>query len=252
MFSGKGKISLGILAGAVLAAATLVAPGARAQNPPAGAIYDLATSHPGAVSSSYSLFTTSFVADNSTMDVSFAFREVPNYWAFDDASVVNATTGSTTNLLSDPGFESATFGENCGFQGDGTACPPGWQGWIQPIDVSAIGLVATTGDEYGCGADGPHSGTNFWCDGSVQGYDAIYQTLTGLTVGDTYDISWYLAHDDGGAPSAPGIDMLVYAGDNIPIGTVGIGATPEPGTLVLFGSGMLSLAGLLRRKLGGK
>lgn len=199
--------------------------------------------------------TTSFTANNSSEYVSFAFREVPNYFAFDDASITNSTTGSTTNLLADPGFESATDGQNCNDQGQNNlGCPAGWGTWITPEDTSAIGQVATNGNPYGCPSDvATHGGTNFWCDGSVQGYDGIYQQLTGLTVGDTYSVSFWIGHDDGaalvGAAGGYTIDMLAYAGQNLPLGTVALNTTPEPGTLVLFGSGMLSLAGLLRRKL---
>ena len=78
--------------------------------PPPGYIRDVATVHPG-VLSSYTQFSTSFVADATSEYVSFAFRETPAYFAFDDA-VVNLVGGST-NLLSDPGFESASDGQNC-------------------------------------------------------------------------------------------------------------------------------------------
>jgi len=207
-----------------------------AQLPPPGAIYDLATSHPGTVSPAESLFTTSFVADASQTYVSFAFREVPAYWALDDTSVVQM--GTSTNLLGDPGFESATVGQNI---------PTGWGRWIQPVDVTAIGEVVSNANAGGCGTDVPtHGGTQFWCDGSVEGYDAVYQQISTIA-GDTYNISWYLGHDTGAAPSAPGIDMLVYAGDSLPIGTIPIG-TPEPGTLSLIGGGILAIGVAIRKR----
>jgi len=207
-----------------------------AQLPPPGSIYDLATAHPGAVSTTETLFTTSFTADMSQTYVSFAFREIPAYWALDDTSVT--LMGSSTNLLADPGFESATVGQNI---------PTGWGRWIQPIDVSAIGVVVSNSAAGGCGTDVPtHGGTQFWCDGSVEGYDAVYQLLP-TTVGATYNINWYLGHDTGGPPSAPGIDMLVYATDTLPIGTVPLG-TPEPGTLSLIGAGILAIGIALRKR----
>jgi len=208
-----------------------------AQNPPPGAIFDLATAHPGAVTQAESLFTTSFIADNSIEFVSFAFREVPAYWAFDDAAVI--LNGGSTNLLANPGFESATVGQNI---------PTGWNRWIQPIDVSAIGVVVSNTNSGGCGTDTPtHGGTQFWCDGSVEGYDAVYQQLSGLTVGSTYNISFWLGHSTGAAPSAPGIDMLVYAGDQIPVGTVQIG-TPEPAAFALSGLGLAALGAMIARR----
>jgi len=221
---------------------------------PTGAIFDLATSgpggtNPGSISSTESLFTTSFVADNTSEYVSFAFREQPNYWSFDDPSVM--LSGTTTNLLADFNFAAATDGQNCNDGGNGLGCPPGWGAWIQAVDTSAIGQIATQTSPYGCGSDIPtQSGGNFWCDGSVQGYDALYQQLTGLTVGDTYNISWYLGHDDGGAPvgdPSDTIDMLVYAGDNLPVGSIPIGTTPEPATLGLLGLGLAGF-GLMARK----
>jgi len=224
-----------------------------AQTPPPGAIFDLAATPQfpaGGILSSYQLFTASFVADNPTEFVSFAFREVPAYFSFDDASVTQQ--GSSTNLLSDPGFEAATDGQNCNHN-NSLGCPPGWNAWIQPVDVSAIGQVATNSNLYGCSfgsANFAHSGTNLWCDGSVQGYDAVYQQLSSLSVGSTYNIAWYLGDNSGQSINNPNIDMLVYAGDNIPVGTVPIGPTPEPSSILLLASVLPGLAGFgaLRRR----
>jgi len=194
------------------------------------------------------------MADNPTEFVSFAFREVPAFFSFDDASVI--LSGTSTNLLADPGFEAATDGQNCNHN-NSLGCPPGWNAWIQPIDTSAIGQVATNSNLYGCGfgsADFAHSGTNLWCDGSVQGYDAVYQQLSGLTVGDTYDVSWYLGDNSGQSINNPNIDMLVYAGDNIPVGTVPLSGTPEPSSVLLLASVLPALAGFgaLRMRKGRK
>jgi hypothetical protein len=222
---------------ALVATAVLLAPTrALAQNPPPGAIFDLSTVNPGSLST-YTQFTTSFVADNSSEDVSFAFREVPAFFSFDDACVT-ATTCASSNLLSDPGFEasSGVIGSNF---------PVGWDRWIQPVDTSAIGEVDSSG--YGCGANA-HSGSVFWCDGSVQGFDALYQNLTGLIVGDTYTISFWLDDNSGQAINNPNIDMLVYAGDDIPVGSIPIGTTPEPSTLIMIGTGLLGVGGAIRRR----
>jgi hypothetical protein len=231
----------------LLVVAAVAIPGtAQAQNAPPGFIFDLATVHPGAFSPDtvYTQFTTSFVADATAEYVSFAFRETPAYFSFDDACVAQGA-GCALNLLADPGLESDTPANV------GTNFPVGWSRWIQPIDTSAIGVVASATNPESCGNSGPHTGSYFWCDGSVQGYDALYQHLTGLSVGSTYNVSWWLTDNSGQAmrESNPSdqIDMFVYAGDSLPIGTVPIG-TPEPGTLSLIGAGILAIGIALRKR----
>lgn len=229
-----------VLAALLVSGAALFAPcHAFGQNPPPGAIFDLSTVHPSPFSSgSYTQFSTSFVADNPNEYVSFAFREVPAYFSFDDASVTAA--GGGANLLADPGLESDTPSNV------GSNFPVGWFRWIQPVDTSAIGVVVGAGNNGSCASSGPNSGSYFWCDGSVQGYDALYQELTGLTVGQTYNVSWYLTDNSGEGITNPTIDMLAYAGDALPgdatpIGTTPppvTGVTPEPASFVMLGTGL--------------
>jgi hypothetical protein len=237
----------GMLASLLLAASALfVTSNLVAQNAPPGAIFNLDTVQTTPLTS-YQMFSTSFMADNSSEFVSFAFRESPAYFAFDDASVI--IQGGSTNLLADPGFESATFGQNCNHN-NALGCPSGWGAWIQAVDTRAIGQVATNANSYGCPPNAAHSGTNFWCDGSVQGYDAVYQPLNGLTVGRMYNVTFFLGDNSGVPPNQANedsqVDMLVYASDSLPVGSIPIG-TPEPGTLSLIGAGVLVI-GLLRRR----
>src|ERR1039458_5388362 len=107
------KFSLRAVIGfALVFAVTVPGPSiARAQNPPAGALWDLSANFPG-VLNTYTPFFTSFVGDiTGTEYVSFAFIDVFGFFAFDDAQV-NLSTG-LINLLSDPSFESASDGQNC-------------------------------------------------------------------------------------------------------------------------------------------
>ena len=233
------QLKLALLSATVALTAALVPVQALAQNPPAGAIFDLSTTHPAPLTS-YTQFNTSFVANASSEYVSFAFREVPAYFSFDDACVT-ASSCSSSNLLADPGFEASSGVVGSNF-------PVGWGRFIQAVDTSAIGEVASNSAGYGCGANA-HSGSIFWCDGSVQGYDGLDQYLTGLTVGSTYHVSFYLDDNSEEATNLPNIDMLVYAGDALPNGSVPIGVTPEPSTFALLGTGLLSAAGVVRRRL---
>lgn len=218
-----------------------------AQNGPAGALFDLAAVRTTPLTS-YTAFSYGFVADQSTTTVSFAFRDTPAYFAFDNVSVVKQ--GSTTNLLADPGFESATVGQQT---------PTGWGRFIQPIDTSAIGRVASVSSSSGC-INAAAEGTKFWCDGSVQGYDGLYQTLA-TTVDAPYTVSFDLQENSGRAPiglignnnaANNQVNMLGYAGNTLPGGTVSvvapIAAVPEPDTCATLLAGLGLMGFMVRRR----
>jgi hypothetical protein len=157
-------------------------------------------------------------------------------------------------------------------------------GWTQFGDTSFNGVcsVSTCPGGYA-----PYAGTYAGFFGPVGDTGGIYQDITTVP-GQDYTISFYLALPVGGTPNSfevqfgaaiftltnsPGTfdwtlfqindmatdtttrltftfrnDPNYWFLDNVSLSGGG-GTTPEPGTLVLFGSGLLGLAGVIRRKL---
>lgn len=229
-----GRSFRGALVSAFAALATLTTTGVQAQNPPPGALFDLSVVHPTPLPD-YTLFSFSFIAGTANTVVSFAFREVPAFFAFDDVSV--SLQGGGANLLANPGFEDAVVGQNT---------PTAWGRFIQPIAVSAIGQVASSVDPYGCSV-AAHTGTNFWCDGAVEGYDGLFQTVS-TAIGSTYNVSFWLQDNSGRGMTNPTINMLGYAAAGLPGGTVPVALIPEPETYALLLAGLAAMGVVARRR----
>ena len=158
--------------------------------------------------------------------------------------------------------------------------------WTQFGDTSFNGVCGPPSG--GCpDGQAPFAGNYaayFGPDGDTGG---IYQDID-TVVGQQYTVSFYLALPNGGTPNffqvqfgTASLSLTDFPGtfqwglfqfteiatttttrltftfrndpdywflDNVNVTTGGGGTTPEPGTLVLFGSGILGIAGVVRRK----
>lgn len=217
--------------------------------PPAGTIIDQLTGL--TISGTYATRTPTFIAGSTTTNLAFAFREDPAFIDLGNVSLVDLTTASG-NLLVNGDF---------GLGPVGSSAPTGWA-YLNTFGASFGGVL-----DAGCGpgATGTNPGNNCYDDGAVQAYDAINQ-LVGTTIGDLYQVS-YTFRDTCGAGACGtaggvtvyqpistngdvsdtlgnGRDMFVYAG-----ASVITASTPEPSSLLMFGSGLLALGGIVRRRL---
>jgi hypothetical protein len=197
--------------------------------PPAGAILDLnGTPIPGGGNNTFQQYTVNFVAGLANTAITFAFRDDPAFLSFEQASVTDLTHPSG-NLLTNGALSGGTYTNN----GD-SLTPIGWT-------YANLGGGGAGGVRGGCG--GPSGFC--WFDGIVGGYDTISQTIP-TNIGDTYQISFFLAENSGcscnftsvSTTGPSGIDVLAYAQGNLPAPT-----TPAPGTLTLLGIGLTVVVG---------
>jgi PEP-CTERM motif len=218
---------------AALAASALLATQAYAQTnepPPAGNVIYQLTGQP--ILGTYTPGTASFVATNTSTNLTFAFREDPAYLQLSNVTLTDTTT-SGPNLLLNGDFSLGPTGSQA---------PTDWS-YLNVFGAGAGGVV-----ESGCGL----TGNNCYVDGAVQAYDAISQVIA-TTVGDTYQVSFdYSDTDPGGIyqplstngdvtdPGGNGRDMFIYAG-TVPV------KAPEPASMALLGAGLAGL-GAIRRK----
>lgn len=228
----KSRTLLGAAAFAVAVALSGQALAAGNNNPaPDGPVLlDLAGQ---AVPHDYTQYTASFVASSTSTDLSFAFRNDPAYLHLDD---VVLTTGGGSNLLVNGDFESGVFGDNA---------PAGWT-YLNVFGAEAAGVV--DGDQ-------PHGGNLNYDDGAVQAYDAITQNIATIA-GQTYNLSFWLMDDgnlttfqhlstngDTTTSDGDGIDLIVYAGNGVPVPAGGV---PEPATWAMMLIGFFGAGAAIR------
>lgn len=213
--------------------------------PPAGTIIDQLTGLP--IVSAYNTRTATFVAGSANTNLAFAFREDPAFIDLSNVSLVDLTTASG-NLLLNGDF---------GLGPVGAQAPTDWA-YLNTFGASFGGVVQSG---CGAGATATNPGNNCYFDGAVQAYDAINQVVA-TTIGDLYQVSYEYrdtgpgifgggqlyqpisTNGDVSDTGGNGRDMFVYAGAGVPTA-----ATPEPSSLLLFGSGLLALGGMVRRRL---
>lgn len=181
---------------------------------------------------------------------------------------VGLAYADSNNLVTNGSFETGDF-----------------SGWTLSGDTGFVGVC----DVSTCpGNFAPEDGTYAAYFGPVGDTATISQTVA-TTPGDTYALSFYLANPVGGTPNyfqvsfgnssfsftnfgvafgwqeftlttvATGSqtplsftfrnDPSYWFLDNVSVQQAG-GTVPEPGTLVLFGTGLLGIVGLARRKFG--
>lgn len=140
-------------------------------------------------------------------------------------------------------------------------------GWLLPGDYMTSLDWSVTSSENGGTVYGSGTATNLenqFISTNQYGYDCYHITWYfnsfDLNAGTTYWLNLQNAVTEGGNPaywdenSGPSSASESAVG-TIPsesfqiIGTPSSGSTPEPGTIALFGAGVLGLAGIFRRRL---
>jgi hypothetical protein len=139
-----------------------------------------------------------------------------------------------------------------------------FESWVSPGDVLTSAEVSITSQEFGGTTffDGVVNFTQSGCAGNQFGYDVCGETgsfnatlaagsywLTLQNATDTGDEPVYWDENDGPSfASTNSVGTLQSESFTILGNGGGGGTTPEPSSIILLGSGVLGLAGLLRHK----
>ncbi len=218
------------------------------------------------------VLATSNFAKADSFDLTYQNGNVPGTSPYGTVSVTGTcTAGVCTQVV-------ITFTVNAGldmFGNDAAAWNETTTAGITSITVAGTAVVGSPGtptldqgfdnkvnmDGFGSGANGFDAGA-VGGTGSSSGYSQIVVTIngTGLTLGQfegTNGAGVQFSAQVGGYNDNPqGLPTCTgYVGTQgtltapSPTGTCGTTTVPEPGTLTLLGTGLLGLAGLVRRKL---
>jgi hypothetical protein len=182
-------------------------------------------------------------------------------------ALATSVLANAGNLVTNGGFETGDF-----------------TGWTLSGDTGLVGVCNVSTCP---GGFAPEEGTFAGFFGPVGDTGTISQEVA-TTPGQQYTLSFYLADPEGGTPNYFSVqfgtaqftlnnfgtafgwqeflltetatssttdlsftfrhDPAYWFLDNVSVTSGGQGTTPEPGTLVLFGSGLLGVVGVARRK----
>ena len=142
--------------------------------------------------------------------------------------------------------------------------------WEFPGDVlSSVDWSITSGENsgttFGSGTASGKNVTDQFISDNQYGYDIDKITVSGLSVPEVSGTKYWLNLQNATVPSGDPVYWDENSGkasaSESAVGTIpseaftintsggGSGSTPEPSSIMLFGSGILGLAGVLRRKL---